>query len=134
MSTPVVFRRPPRLPVWRRAAPLLAVGFAFLLARLRPDRLRQVLRTVARRAKPATVAQASAARAKVTSVSLRCATEHCLQRSIAAALLCRLGGAWPTFCTGVRTAPFAAHAWIEVDGEPIDEPTSTAGFHVLIRI
>ncbi|WP_341867974.1 lasso peptide biosynthesis B2 protein [Amycolatopsis circi] len=45
-----------------------------------------------------------------------------LQRSIAAALLCRLRGSWPTWCTGVRTSPFAAHAWIEADGRAIGEP------------
>jgi hypothetical protein len=22
-------------------------------------------------------------------------------------------GVWPTWCTGVRTPPFSAHAWVE---------------------
>jgi hypothetical protein len=134
MSAPVVFQRPPQLPFLRRGLPSLAVGLGFLLARVRPDRLQRTLQTIARGAKPATFTDASAARANVTSVSLRCAGEYCLQRSIATALLCRARGVWPTLCTGVRTAPFAAHAWIEVDGEPVGEPGSTAAFHVLMRI
>lgn len=43
------------------------------------------------------------------------------QRSLAVALFCRIHGVWPTWCTGVRTAPFRAHAWIEVDGVPMGE-------------
>ncbi|WP_443072538.1 lasso peptide biosynthesis B2 protein [Streptomyces sp. RPT161] len=46
----------------------------------------------------------------------------------ASALLCRLGGTWPTWCTGVRTTPFRAHAWVEVGGVPIGEPVP-AGYY-----
>ncbi|MFI2077325.1 MULTISPECIES: lasso peptide biosynthesis B2 protein [Streptomyces] len=42
-----------------------------------------------------------------------CSGPYCLQRSLATALLCQLGGTWPTWCTGVRTPPFATHAWAE---------------------
>jgi hypothetical protein len=59
---------------------------------------------------------------------------RCLQRAIATALLCRLGGVWPTWCTGVRTAPFAAHAWIEVDGQPVGEPYPAGYHHPIITI
>ncbi|MFD0475475.1 lasso peptide biosynthesis B2 protein [Nonomuraea thailandensis] len=75
-----------------------------------------------RGAAPATAAQAKAARDAVIAVSLSCAGQGCLPRSIAAALLCRLRGTWPTWCTGVRVHPFAAHAWIEAGGRPVDEP------------
>ncbi|WP_407702265.1 lasso peptide biosynthesis protein [Streptomyces specialis] len=30
-----------------------------------------------------------------------------------------MGGSWPTWCTGVRVAPFRAHVWGEVDGVPV---------------
>ncbi|MGQ0719273.1 MAG: lasso peptide biosynthesis B2 protein [Pseudonocardiales bacterium] len=46
----------------------------------------------------------------------------CLQRSIAATLYWRAHGTWPTWCTGVRTNPFGAHAWIQVGDQPIGEP------------
>ncbi|GAA1118406.1 lasso peptide biosynthesis B2 protein [Nocardiopsis composta] len=40
---------------------------------------------------------------------------------IAAALLCRAGGTWPDWCTGVALQPSRAHAWVEAEGRPIGE-------------
>lgn len=57
----------------------------------------------------------------MVTVSVQCAGQGCLQRSLATVLLCRAGGRWPDWCTGVRMEPFRAHAWVEVDGEPIGE-------------
>ncbi len=85
-------------------------------------------------AAPATAAQALLARRAVVAVSLRCAGQGCLQRSIATALLCRLRGVWPTWCTGVRTDPFAAHAWVEVDGQPVGEPHPKGHYAPLLTI
>ncbi|MEU9117139.1 lasso peptide biosynthesis B2 protein [Streptomyces sp. NPDC048483] len=48
--------------------------------------------------------------------------EGCLRRSVATALLCRMRGVWPHWCTGVRTAPFRAHAWVEVEGLAVGGP------------
>ncbi|MFF0869958.1 lasso peptide biosynthesis B2 protein [Nonomuraea sp. NPDC003560] len=119
-----------------RPAALLAVAAARVLAGRSPHRIQQVLRLVRRGACPATAAQASAARSAVTAVSRRCAIDRgCLQRSLAAALLCRLRGTWPTWCTGVRTTPFfSAHAWIAVDGEPIDEPHDPAYYTPVLAV
>jgi hypothetical protein len=127
---------PPRdsLPLHRRPMPLLAVGVARLLARAKPARLRRVLEFARRGARPATADQALAARRAVVAVSLRCAGQGCLQRSIAAALLCRSRGVWPTWCTGVRTAPFEAHAWIEVAGEPVGEPSPAGYYRSLLSV
>ncbi|MEY9873702.1 hypothetical protein ABH931_003191 [Streptacidiphilus sp. MAP12-33] len=122
------------LPLWRRPLPLLAVGAARVLARVRPARLRKVLEFARRGARPAGASQAQCARDEVVAVSLRCAGNNCLQRSIAAALLCRLRGTWPTWCTGVRTHPFAAHAWIQVDGAPIGEPHPAGFFQPLLSV
>jgi Transglutaminase-like superfamily len=110
MSIPVTLERRAKIPLHQRVLPLLAVAVARPLARLRPGRLRAILETVRRGARPATGEQAARARSAVVSVSLRCAGQACLQRSIATALLCRAHGAWPTWCTGVRTHPFTAHA------------------------
>jgi hypothetical protein len=38
-------------------------------------------------------------------------------------------GEWPTWVTGVRMAPFRAHAWVEAEGRLVDEPYP-AGYHV----
>ncbi|MFJ8716444.1 lasso peptide biosynthesis B2 protein [Streptomyces violaceus] len=32
------------------------------------------------------------------------------------------GAAPPTWCSGVRTSPFAAHAWVEADDRPVGDP------------
>ncbi|MDT0344232.1 lasso peptide biosynthesis B2 protein [Streptomyces litchfieldiae] len=123
-----------RPPLRRRVAARTAVAAARLLARLPPRRIRAVLSLVRRGAAPASYDQALAARRDVTATSTRCAGRYCLPRSLAAALLCRMRGTWPTWCTGVRTPPFAAHAWIEADGRPVGEPADTATYRSLIRI
>lgn len=112
-------RRPVRLRVRTRTAILAAR----MLVRLSPDRLRQVLEFARRGSRPATVDEAELALGSVLSSSLGLnAYRACLPRSLAAALLCRLNGTWPTWCTGVvLSPPFAAHAWIEVDGTLIRE-------------
>jgi Transglutaminase-like superfamily len=134
MSLPVTLEHQHRLPAHHRVLPLLAVGTARLLATLRPRQLRRVLEFARRGARPATPQQAHAARQAVVAVSLRCAGRGCLQRSIAATLYCRAHGTWPTWCTGVRTNPFAAHAWIQVGNQPIGEPYPTGHYRILITI
>lgn len=111
----------------------LAVGAARLLATRSPQRIRRVLTVLARGARPATLAEATAARRAVVAVSPLCEGPYgCLPRSIAAALLCRLGGNWPTWRTGPRAhPPFSAHAWIEAGGSAVDEPFPD-GFHIPI--
>jgi transglutaminase superfamily protein len=131
VSVPVAVTGRGRLPLGQRVPALLAVGAARLLAHLRPWRIRAVLCLLRRGAVPATYGQALNARQAVIAVSVLCAGEGCLQRSLATVLLCRMRGVWPTWCTGVRTAPFKAHAWVEVDGQPVDEPQG-AGYYRLI--
>ncbi|GGM39166.1 hypothetical protein GCM10012275_07620 [Longimycelium tulufanense] len=123
MTEPVVLVNAER-PPWRvRFAARVAVQLAQPLTRLTPAQLRRVLRVLRGRARPATQAQALAARNAVVTVSAPCASPTgCLRRSLAAVLLCRgLWGVWPTWSTGVRTNPFRAHAWIEVGGTPVGE-------------
>ncbi|WP_107081907.1 lasso peptide biosynthesis B2 protein, partial [Streptomyces sp. SBT349] len=85
-------------------------------------------------AAPATAHQAATARRAVVAASVRCAGRACLQRSLAATLFCRLRGTWPTWCAGVRTDPFRAHAWIAVDGRPIGEPAGTDRYTPLVAV
>ncbi|GHF41788.1 lasso peptide biosynthesis B2 protein [Streptomyces morookaense] len=122
MSTPVALGKRAAPALRRRLAAHLAVAAARLLAMLPPARIRTVLLIARMGAAPAHTRQAQAARDDVVAVSTLCAGQGCLQRSLATALLCRLGGTWPTWCTGVRTAPFRAHAWVEADGQPVGEP------------
>ncbi|MGW5003095.1 lasso peptide biosynthesis B2 protein [Streptomyces hydrogenans] len=134
MSMPVALTREDKLPWRRRVLPLSVVFLARLLAKAKPVRVRQVLELARRGARPATAEQALLARQHVVSVSLRCAGQACLQRSIAVALLCRIRGSWPTWCTGVRVNPFAAHAWVEADGVPVGEPYPTGHYRALLTV
>ncbi|SEG78809.1 Transglutaminase-like superfamily protein [Thermomonospora echinospora] len=122
-------------PWYQWPAALCAVGIARVLAKLPPRRLRRALEFARRGARPATRQDALRARNAVVAVSMRCKGQWCLQRSIATALLCRMRGCWPDWCTGVRTQPFGAHAWVAVDGEPINENIKDIrSFHVVMTV
>ncbi len=108
---------------WRRhVLARCCVAAARLLTPLPPRRLRQVLRVLSRGTRPATPAEALRARQAVVTVSARCASaEGCLQRSLATVLLCRMRGRWADWCTGIRSRPFRAHAWVEAGGSAVGE-------------
>jgi Transglutaminase-like superfamily len=129
MTQPQTAQRGRKLPIRQRPAALIAVGAARMLAHLPPRRIRAVLTGLRRRAAPATYEQANDAREAILAVSVLCSGRYCLQRSLAITLLCRIRGVWPTWCTGVRTAPFVAHAWVEAEGQPVGEPTEGSGYY-----
>ena len=137
MSMPeAVFYQPRSVPFPRRVIARAAVGIARLLATQPPRRIRAVLGRLCRGAGPATFEQAKAARDTVVAVSLVCAArEGCVPRSLATVLLCRLGGAWPTWCVGARRVPpFAAHAWVEADGVMVGEDYPPDYFRTLLTV
>ncbi|MFH8347236.1 lasso peptide biosynthesis B2 protein [Streptomyces sp. NPDC018045] len=134
MSVPVAVGDRARLPFAERCAALGCVAAARLLTCFSPRTLCRALETVRRGARPATEPEAARARHAVVAVSVRCAGNGCLQRSVATALLCRLRGRWPQWCTGVRTEPFRAHAWVAVDGRPVGEPDDTRLYHPLLSV
>ncbi|GGM80651.1 hypothetical protein GCM10012275_59140 [Longimycelium tulufanense] len=134
MSGPVVLPAGPKPRLYRRLVARVVIGVARLMAHLPPRRIRAVLTVLRVGAVPATHAQALAARDTVTSTSMLCAGPYCLPRSLATALLCRLRGTWPTWCVGVRTNPFAAHAWVEVDGQPVGEPIGAGYYRALMTV
>ncbi|GAA2683390.1 MULTISPECIES: lasso peptide biosynthesis B2 protein [Actinosynnema] len=131
-----VVHDPGAVPVRRRWAVRVVAVVAAPLALLPPNRLRALLTALSRRARPASASVAAAARRDVVLVTLSCAgPESCLRRSLAAALLCRASGTWPTWCVGVRRVPpFGAHAWIEVDGDPVGEGVAGDYFQRLITV
>ncbi|MFE9686662.1 lasso peptide biosynthesis B2 protein [Streptomyces sp. NPDC006285] len=136
MTTPSALERPTGVPFARRLAARIVLVPALVLSLLPPRRIRAVLERARRGARPATAAQAKNARDAMCAVSLRCAgPKGCLPRSLGAALLCRMTGVWPTWCTGVRVVPpFTAHAWIEADGRPVDEGVPDDYFTRLITV
>ncbi|WP_232667162.1 lasso peptide biosynthesis B2 protein [Pseudonocardia sp. TRM90224] len=134
MSSSQALQRGERPPLGRRLVIHVAVGIARGLARLAPVRIRRTFELLRRGAAAATHEQALAARQDVVAVSVFCSGRYCLERSIATAIVCRLRGVWPVWCTGVRTPPFEAHAWVEVDGVPVGEPTDTVTYRHLIVV
>lgn len=134
MTVPVNAEFSARLPWYRQSTARLGVGVARILVLLPPNRLCAVLRRVSARARPASYEQAARARRAAVAVSSRCAGMGCVQRSVATVLICRARGRWPDWCTGFRTEPFAAHAWVEVDGVPVDEPEGIRIFQTILSV
>jgi hypothetical protein len=130
MTMPMTLSDRRRLAPAEWPAALVAVGVARVLARCSPYRIARVLGPLVRSARrPATPDEAGAAREVVVSASRMCAGQYCLQRSIAVVVLLGLRRRGVTLCTGVRTRPFAAHAWVETVGSPVGEPPDVASFH-----
>jgi hypothetical protein len=113
---------------------MIVVTIAKVLSRMSPKHLSAVLRIARRGARQASYEQAQLARTTVVRVSRRCAGDGCLPRSIATALLCRLGGTWATWNVGVLTSPLTAHAWVEAEGRLVDEPQGIETFRPLITV
>ncbi|NUT49129.1 MAG: lasso peptide biosynthesis B2 protein [Saccharothrix sp.] len=135
MSVPVVNEKAVPPPLWIRPLARIAVLSALLLARLTPERQFAILGFLSRGARASSPGQAHRARNAVLFTSVMCTGPWCLQRSIATAVLCRLSGTWPEWCVGVRTEPFRAHAWVQVDGVPVDEDTEQIHhFHRMVTI
>lgn len=59
----------------------------------------------------------------------------CLTRSIVLSRLLRRRGLAAEIRIGVRRGdgPFAAHAWVEVDGEPVNDGADVADRHAVLR-
>ena len=132
----VVFHNPRSVPLPRRILAHLVIGAARLLATQSPRRIRAMLGWLHRGTRPATFDEARAARDTVVAVSLVCAgREGCVARSLATVLLCRLRGMSATWCVGARRVPpFGAHAWVEVNGVPVDEPYPPDYFRTLFTV
>lgn len=126
MSAPVVLEQPVPLTAAERIRAWTAVAAARLLlvaTRGRPVGFHRVLRMLARGARPVPHVVAVRARAAVTTVSLRAASDHgCLLRSVAIVLACRLAGYTATWRVGVASPPPTSHAWVEADDTPVGEP------------
>lgn len=121
MSTPETLFTAPRPPFIMRIMALIATSIALVISRFRPIWIKRILLVIRGNASEASYEQSDMARDAVIAVSTICAGKGCLPRSIAAAILCRFRGVWPTWQVGVRTSPFGAHAWIEAEGLKVGE-------------
>lgn len=113
-----------RLSIEARLAVLAAHG----LTRLPPGSLEKILRVVISRGDRPKLHEVEQFRDAVTSVSTVCAGHGCLPRSVATTIVARMNGFAVSWVTGIRDAPFAAHAWVEVAGRPVSEPSEVSVF------
>lgn len=134
MTIPIFAEEGRPLRARERLLARTAVSAARLVALLPPRSIALALAWISRRSRPATSAEALDARSAVCGVSVRCAGQGCLQRSIAVMLLCRMRGSSPDWCTGFINRPFMAHAWVEVAGRPAGEPREIADFTTVLSV
>ena len=74
---------------------------------------------------------ASRYRNAVCVVSRHCRSQRgCLLRSLAVVVACRISHHSVIWCTGFVVQPFCSHAWVEVNGKPIGEPTEVSDYIV----
>lgn len=114
---------------WSALSVAVALGAAALLVQLRG--LKRAARTVWRiagdvptRPKPAFPSQFAAGRARaIARVADRMVPmPRCLPRALLLAALLRRRGVAAELCLGTRVrGPFDAHAWVEIEGEPVNE-------------
>jgi hypothetical protein len=57
----------------------------------------------------------------------------CLQRSAVLTCLLRGSGIPARMAMGVQSLPFRAHAWVEVDGQPVNERSNVRGIYAILE-
>lgn len=138
MSAPMALNAPQhRAGMGNRVLAGLCIWLATALLRLRFGRVLAVARWAKRRcARPATATEAAGATAAVqVAARNRAGRVACLEQSLATVLMAALRLRSVDWCIGARLMPYASHAWIEVDGDPIGEPsTQDRPYHLLLRV
>jgi Transglutaminase-like superfamily len=113
-----------KVPLWRRAvAWVILTTVTLTLRALRFHRIERVARLLGRRARRgATVREVTDLLDAIDQTSRWFpARVACLERSLAVLLWCAIRRRSVCWRLGVRTPPFAAHAWVEIAGNPVGE-------------
>lgn len=86
--------------------------------------------------RPATTSEATGFAAAVRHAARhRAGRVACMEHSLATVILAVLHRRSVDWCIGARMMPYASHAWVEVDHQPVGEPTSRdRPYHVLLRV
>jgi Transglutaminase-like superfamily len=132
----------PAASAWRWQVPAAVALLITLTSRCLGGRTRRFARMLAIArlasrwpARPAVRADAEqATRAIRYAARVIPARVACLEESIAAMLALALMGKRVNWCHGIATDPIRFHAWIEVGGQPVDEPSSTSLCTPVLRI
>jgi hypothetical protein len=57
----------------------------------------------------------------------------CLQRSFATTYILRKSGVPAQMVFGARKVPFKAHAWVEIDGQPVNERSNVFATYAVLE-
>ncbi|KIH99639.1 hypothetical protein LP52_05065 [Streptomonospora alba] len=134
MSSPILPEDVGSAPMNKGLRARVCVALALAMSALPPRLLVGTLRLAGRGGRAATPETVSSCRRAVVSVSARCAGEGCVPRSVATFLLARSYGSVSSWRAGIRPNPFLAHAWVEVDGVPVDEPEAVRDFIPTLKV
>jgi hypothetical protein len=121
-ADPIHRSRPARAPTWRRA--VLCLSLAGLLLRVRGFRAAYAWARGAVRTEPSGDARALGHALRTFSQAEhgfvpRADLADCLPRSLALFVFLAGAGLAPRHRIGVKRYPFSAHAWVEVEGDPV---------------
>ncbi|MDQ0232888.1 lasso peptide biosynthesis B2 protein [Metabacillus malikii] len=102
---------------------------------LSPRMMEKILSRLVRKYPPATEEEVKVIRDAVCTVSRRCRSqEGCLRRSLAVAVGTWLKRRSVSWCTGYALEPFRAHAWVEVNNNPVGEPEEVRSYSKVISV
>ncbi|QUF85784.1 lasso peptide biosynthesis B2 protein [Bifidobacterium longum] len=134
MSSPIYMEHRAQLSLSERWSARLAVAAAYFIVKLKPTLLVRVLRLSVVEQGQADYTEVERIRTSVNSVSPRCAGNGCLQRSVAVMLIARFRKIPLTWKSGFRIKPFVAHAWVELNGQPVGENIDLSNFFVSLSV
>ncbi|WP_159561764.1 lasso peptide biosynthesis B2 protein [Streptococcus halichoeri] len=123
---PISFRN----KIYAKFAVLLSLPLIFLS----PQSIERFLSFLGKNKKNATYEQVAIARNAVCSVSRKCRNQdRCIKRSLATFFMLILQGKKCSWCTGYAMDPFRAHAWVEVEGIPVEEMDEIKRYERMIK-
>ncbi len=127
--------QPARTRLHHRLAGLLGFVLAVVLLRFPLEHSVAFVEKLKRRTvRPATREEAEAFVAAVRrSAHWFPGRAACLENSLAVALAALLTRRFVDWCIGARLMPYAAHAWIEVEGTPVGEPSEPDRPYLLLQ-
>lgn len=138
MTTPMAIDPSARKAPTRRRAVAWAVlaTITVALRALRLHRIEHLARLLNRRAtRGATVREVTDLLAAIDQASDWLPNRvACLERSLAVVLWCGLRRRSVCWRLGVRTPPFAAHAWVEIAGHPVGELVPVQSYLPILTI
>lgn len=134
MSSPIYMEKRAQLSFCEKWGARIAAMVAYFIVKLKPALLMHILRLFVVKQGRADYKEVERIRTSVNSVSSRCAGNGCLQRSVAVMIISWFRRIPLTWKSGFRVSPFIAHAWVEVNGQPVGENMDLSNFSVSLVV